>query len=103
MAGIVAIQLKHLENLLSDRRIDLELDDDAVEWLADKGYDPAYGARPLKRVIQSELQDPLADRILSGDIHDGMKVKIEAAADRLVFNPIETKPADQESETQDAA
>ncbi len=103
MAGIVAIQLKHLEDLLADRRILIEVGDDAVEWLADKGYDPAYGARPLKRVIQSELQDPLADRILSGDIHDGMTVRIAASADRLVFEPIETKPAKQEAETQDAA
>ncbi len=60
------------------------------QWLANRGYDPAYGARPLKRVIQTELQDPLAERILAGDIHDGMQVKVDAASDRLVFEPVET-------------
>ncbi len=89
MAGIVAIQLKRLEALLVDRRIELELGEDAVKWLAEKGYDPAYGARPLKRVIQQSLQDPLAEKILSGEIHDGMKVRIHAGSDRLVFEPVE--------------
>ncbi|TGS85485.1 ATP-dependent chaperone ClpB, partial [bacterium M00.F.Ca.ET.177.01.1.1] len=60
MDRIVEIQLKRLENLLVDRKITLSLDHDAIEWLASKGYDPAYGARPLKRVMQKELQDPLA-------------------------------------------
>ena len=56
-----------------------------VDWLADKGYDPAYGARPLKRVMQKELQDPLAEKILLGDIRDGSRVKITAGSDRLNF------------------
>ena len=61
MGQIVEIQLKRLEKLLADRKITLELDADAIAWLAAKGYDPAYGARPLKRVMQKELQDPLAE------------------------------------------
>jgi ATP-dependent Clp protease ATP-binding subunit ClpB len=66
------------------------LDPSAREWLADKGYDPAYGARPLKRVIQRELQDPLAEKILAGDVKDGDGVtvsagKLENGADRLIF------------------
>ena len=83
MASIVRIQLKRLEALLADRRIDIELSDEAVEWLANRGYDPAYGARPLKRVIQSTLQDQLAEKILMGEIHDGMIVKVSVSADRL--------------------
>ncbi len=89
MAGIVAIQMKRLEKLLADRRITLELGEDAVKWLAEKGYDPAYGARPLKRVISHELQDPLAEKILAGDVHDGMTVQVHAAADRLLFETSE--------------
>jgi len=85
MGEIVEIQLKRLERLLIDRKITLELDTDAVQWLASKGYDPAYGARPLKRVMQKELQDALAERILTGDIRDGSLVKITAESDRLNF------------------
>ncbi|RIK87762.1 MAG: ATP-dependent chaperone ClpB [Hyphomicrobiales bacterium] len=87
MGQIVQIQLARLEGLLADRKIVLDLDDEAVEWLADKGYDPAYGARPLKRVIQKHLQDPLAEKILSGDILDGSTVKVTAGSDRLNFRP----------------
>src|SRR5690606_25686097 len=76
MGQIVGIQLKRLEKLLSDRKIVLDLDDDAINWLAEKGYDPAYGARPLKRVMQKELQDPLAEKILLGEIRDGSAVKV---------------------------
>jgi ATP-dependent Clp protease ATP-binding subunit ClpB len=85
MGKIVEIQLKRLERLLTDRKITLSLDKDAIDWLANKGYDPAYGARPLKRVIQKELQDPLAERILMGEILDGSTVKITAGSDRLNF------------------
>jgi ATP-dependent Clp protease ATP-binding subunit ClpB len=85
MGRIVEIQLERLERLLSDRKIDLELDGEAIQWLADKGYDPAYGARPLKRVIQKELQDPLAEKILLGEVLDGSTVKITAGSDRLIF------------------
>ena len=90
MGKIVEIQLQRLERLLTDRKIALKLDHDAIEWLAAKGYDPAYGARPLKRVIQKELQDPLAERILLGDILDGSTVMVTAGSDRLNFRP---KPA----------
>ncbi|MFC3207373.1 ATP-dependent chaperone ClpB [Aquamicrobium soli] len=85
MGQIVEIQLRRLEKLLEDRKIELDLDHDAVEWLAEKGYDPAYGARPLKRAMQKELQDPLAEKILMGDILDGSTVKVTAGSDRLNF------------------
>ncbi len=85
MAGIVNIQLERLAKLLAERRITLALDDEAVSWLAAKGYEPAYGARPLKRVIQTALQDPLAEKILAGEIRDGMTVKVTAGSDRLLF------------------
>jgi ATP-dependent Clp protease ATP-binding subunit ClpB len=85
MGRIVEIQLRRLENLLADRKINLDLDAEAIEWLAQKGYDPVYGARPLKRVIQKELQDPLAEKILGGEILDGSLVKVTAGSDRLNF------------------
>ncbi len=85
MAGIVEIQLRHLRDLLADRRIELDLENDAINWLAERGYEPAYGARPLKRVIQSELQDLLAEKILSGEIADGMHVKVLTSNDRLIL------------------
>ncbi len=74
MGRIVDIQMLRLQKLLEDRKIVLTLEPKAREWLADKGYDPAYGARPLKRVIQKSVQDPLAELILSGKIKDGEKV-----------------------------
>ena len=85
MGKIVDIQLKRLEKLLEDRKIVLDLDEEATHWLAEQGYDPAYGARPLKRVIQKELQDPLAERILVGEVRDGSNVRITAGSDRLNF------------------
>ncbi|WP_027054014.1 ATP-dependent chaperone ClpB [Mesorhizobium erdmanii] len=85
MDRIVEIQLKRLESLLVDRKITLSLDREAIEWLAAKGYDPAYGARPLKRVMQKELQDPLAEKILLGEILDGSTVKVTSGSDRLNF------------------
>ncbi len=87
MGQIVEIQLQRLERLLADRKITLDLDGEAIDWLANKGYDPAYGARPLKRVIQKELQDPLAEKILQGEIFDGSTVKVTAGSDRLNFRP----------------
>jgi ATP-dependent Clp protease ATP-binding subunit ClpB len=95
MDKIVEIQLKRLERLLADRKITLTLDHDAIEWLAMRGYDPAYGARPLKRVIQKELQDPLAERILLGEILDGSNVFATAGSDRLNFRP---RPVEPETE-----
>jgi len=84
MDGIVDIQLGLLKKRLAERNIGLELDKKAREWLATKGYDPIYGARPLKRVIQKELQDQLATEILSGKITDGSKLKISVKDDGLV-------------------
>ena len=86
MARIVDIQMKRLDKLLSDRKITIDLDTAARDWLADKGYDPAYGARPLKRVIQRSVQDPLAELILSGRVKDGENVKISATKFGLTFN-----------------
>ncbi|MBB4122356.1 ATP-dependent chaperone ClpB [Martelella radicis] len=86
MGAIVDIQLGRLEKLLSDRKIVLDLTPEARDWLAEKGYDPAYGARPLKRVIQTAVQDPLAEKILGGEISDGAHVKVDAGSDRLLFS-----------------
>ena len=86
MGAIVDIQVKRLGALLEDRKITLDLDAKARNWLADKGYEPAYGARPLKRVIQRELQDPLAERLLAGDIADGQKVTVSAGPSGLLID-----------------
>jgi ATP-dependent Clp protease ATP-binding subunit ClpB len=86
MSGIVDIQLKRLEALLAERKITLNLDERARNWLADKGYDPVYGARPLKRVIQRELQNPLAGNILAGRIKDGDTVRVSASSLGLLIN-----------------
>jgi ATP-dependent Clp protease ATP-binding subunit ClpB len=83
MSAIVDIQIEHLMRLLADRKIHLDLTPEARAWLADKGYDPAYGARPLKRVIQKNLQDPLAEQILAGEVHDGDTVVIGATPQGL--------------------
>jgi len=86
MGKIIDIQMGRLSRLLADRKIKLELDASAKDWLGQKGYDPAYGARPLKRVIQKYVQDPLAEMVLSGKIHDGETVAITAGKDGLMFN-----------------
>jgi len=86
MGRIVDIQIAHLQKLLEERKITITLDAKARDWLANKGYDPAYGARPLKRVIQKSVQDPLAELLLSGRIKDGETVKISAGRDGLIFN-----------------
>lgn len=88
MGAIVDIQLKRLEALLEDRKVTLTLDDSARAWLAEKGYDPVYGARPLKRVIQRYVQDPLAERILAGHVRDGDTVSVSGGSDRLLFSEI---------------
>ena len=79
---------ERLKRLLEDRKITLEIDDAAEAWLADKGYDPVYGARPLKRVIQRELQNPLAQQILEGRIPDGSTVHIGASPLGLVIGQV---------------
>ncbi|MGR3377761.1 ATP-dependent chaperone ClpB [Salipiger abyssi] len=85
MDGIVEIQLARLLKRLAQRKVRLELDEPAKKWLAEEGYDPVFGARPLKRVIQRALQDPLAEMILGGDIHDGDTVPVSAGADGLLI------------------
>jgi len=85
MKGIVAIQIERLKGLLADRKITLDLDAAAMAWLGNAGYDPVYGARPLKRVIQRELQNPLAELILKGQIPDGSTVRVSASDRGLVI------------------
>ena len=84
MDGIVKIQLWGLEQRLAQRNIHLDLDEAAMKWLADEGYDPVFGARPLKRVIQRSLQNPLAEMMLSGEVLDGQTIKITAGSDGLI-------------------
>jgi ATP-dependent Clp protease ATP-binding subunit ClpB len=86
MGRIVEIQFSRLQKLLEDRKITLTLDAAARDWLAAKGWDPAYGARPLKRVIQRHVQDPLAEMILAGDVVDGDRVVISEQGNVLTFN-----------------
>ncbi|MFG6567182.1 ATP-dependent chaperone ClpB [Sulfitobacter sp. 1A13679] len=85
MDGIVDIQMARLLKRLAGRKITLDLDDAARKWLADEGYDPVFGARPLKRVIQRTVQDPLAEMLLAGDVKDGDTVTVRAGADGLII------------------
>ncbi|MAY32969.1 MAG: ATP-dependent chaperone ClpB [Rhodovulum sp.] len=85
MDGIVAIQLARLQKRLAGRKITLTLSEAAEKWLADEGYDPVFGARPLKRVIQRSVQDPLAELILAGDVKDGDEIPIDAGAEGLII------------------
>ena len=93
MGAIVEIQLGRLKALLAERKITLDLDKSAIAWLARAGYDPVYGARPLKRVIQRELQNPLASMILEGRIHEGDTVHVTAGDRGLVLNGVEAAAA----------
>jgi ATP-dependent Clp protease ATP-binding subunit ClpB len=86
MNDILHIQLASLDKLLEDRGITLDFDNKAQAWLAETGYDPVYGARPLKRVIQRSLQNSLAEMILEGGIKDGGRVKISSDKDGLTIN-----------------
>ena len=92
MGAIVDIQIARLGRLLEDRKITVSLDSAARGWLAEAGYDPAYGARPLKRVIQKSLQDPLAEQILAGRIRDGEEVKVTAGSGGLMVGDIPATP-----------
>ena len=95
MKAIVTIQLERLQKLLTDRKITLTVDNKAKEWLAEIGYDPVYGARPLKRVIQRQLQNPLAEMILAGRIADGETVKVTTSGeDSLLIVPQVAKAAE---------
>ncbi len=98
MGRIVEIQFARLRKLLDDRKIDLSLDAKGRDWLGNKGWDPAYGARPLKRVIQRYLQDPLAEMLLAGDVRDGAIDKISANRDGLTFNGKAALASDEEDE-----
>jgi ATP-dependent Clp protease ATP-binding subunit ClpB len=82
---IVDIQVRRLQRLLADRRLEIELTDAARSLLAEEGYDPAFGARPLKRVIQRQVQDPLALRLLRGEFHEGDRVRVDARDGHLTF------------------
>ncbi|HUQ64440.1 MAG TPA: AAA family ATPase [Acidimicrobiales bacterium] len=82
---IVAIQLRHLRTRLAGRRLGLEVSDEAMAWLAKQGYDPAYGARPLKRLIQREIADPLALALLEGRYGEGDTIRVDAAGDELIL------------------
>jgi ATP-dependent Clp protease ATP-binding subunit ClpB len=83
MDDIVRIQLQRVEKLLADRRMAIALDPAATHWLAERGYDPVYGARPLKRVIQKDLVDPIARKLLAGDLEDGAVIDVTAGEDGL--------------------
>ncbi|WP_152047982.1 ATP-dependent chaperone ClpB [Aureimonas psammosilenae] len=91
MGAIVDIQMKRLGALLADRKIVVQLDASARDWLSAKGYDPAYGARPLKRVIQREVQDPLAEKILLGEVRDESRVNVTGGGDHLIFHVVGSK------------
>jgi ATP-dependent Clp protease ATP-binding subunit ClpB len=83
MDNIVRIQLARTEKLLADRRMTLAIDPAGLHWLGEKGYDPVYGARPLKRVIQKELVDPIAKKLLSGELKDGEVIAVTAGDGKL--------------------
>jgi ATP-dependent Clp protease ATP-binding subunit ClpB len=85
MGQIVDIQLTRLSKLLADRNITIDFDDQARDWLANRGYEPAYGARPLKRVIQKHVQDPLAEAILAGRVKDGEIVSLAVRNGELLL------------------
>ena len=93
MGKIVDIQVGRLQKLLADRKIKIELDDKARTWLANRGYDPAYGARPLKRVIQRNVQDPLAEQILAGRVKDGDTVRVGVREGEIALNGEPVKAA----------
>ncbi len=103
MAAIVDVQLVRLRALLADRKITLTLDDAARTWLANRGYDPAYGARPLKRVIQKAVQDPLAEQILSGALKDGAMAALTVRDGTLMLNGVAVKMSGQEAASQSSA
>ncbi|MEE9140151.1 MAG: ATP-dependent chaperone ClpB [Alphaproteobacteria bacterium] len=93
MTKIVGIQLARLETMLADRQITLELDQNAKSWLAEAGYDPVYGARPLKRLIQRTLQNPIASLILGGKVREGEPVSVTADETGLVINGVKAEAA----------
>jgi ATP-dependent Clp protease ATP-binding subunit ClpB len=103
MAAIVDIQVLGLRRLLEDRKITLTLDEVAREWLAEAGYDPVYGARPLKRVIQRNLQDKLAGLLLEGSVKDGESLTVTASPDGLEVRQSPPEAAQAEAAQAEAA
>jgi ATP-dependent Clp protease ATP-binding subunit ClpB len=97
MGAIVDIQMARLQRLLDERKITLVLEPEARGWLGEKGYDAAYGARPLKRVIQKHVQDPLAEAILAGEIHDGETVPVGLGPLGLIVGNTPTPRAPKET------
>jgi len=89
IAEIIEVQLTRLKKMLEERGIAIELDDSAKELLVKEGYDPVYGARPLKRAIQTLIQNPLAVKLLQGDIASGQTVRVSADGDAMKFSPVE--------------
>jgi len=89
---IVDIQLEYLRKRLAERKIEIELTDAAKEHLAEEGFDPSFGARPLKRTIQRRVQDPLAMKILDGEVHDGDRVLVDAADGNITFTATHPVP-----------
>jgi ATP-dependent Clp protease ATP-binding subunit ClpB len=89
LIDIVEIQMRRLDARLAEQNIELSLGDQAITFLAEKGYDPIYGARPLKRVIQKYIENPLSMEILQGNILPGVKIRVDVADDSLVFQSIE--------------
>ena len=87
---IAKLQVDQLQHRLTDRRITLDITDEALQWLVNKGYEPAYGARPLRRLVQTAIGDPLAKEILSGAVHDGDTVRIGTVPDgaHLTVEPV---------------
>jgi ATP-dependent Clp protease ATP-binding subunit ClpB len=88
MGAILDLQLRRLRERLADHRIALELDDAARAFLVERGYDPAYGARPLKRAITRYLETPLARDIIAGQVPDGSTIDVAVGGDRLAFTPV---------------
>jgi len=88
MAPIVDIQVRRVQKLLADRKITLDLTDAAMRWLGRVGYDPVYGARPLKRAVQRYLQDPLAEMLLAGNLPDGSTLKIDEGDGKLTMQVV---------------
>ncbi len=98
LAKIVDIQLEHVTKLMEQRHLTLKVSEDARKYLAELGYDPDFGARPLKRTIQREVQDPLALKVISGEIHEGDIIKIDTNGEGLTFETIKTAGAEDEKQ-----
>ena len=101
LRGIVRIEARRLENRLQDRQITMNLSDDALDYLADVGFDPVYGARPLKRTIQRELETTVARRILAGEIKDGETITVDVVNDRLTVYSGDGDDDDYEAEEEE--